>query len=253
MRKTNRLIYLLYFIFAGCTHVLPGPTPALPDFTAFASARSFDAPGTIYRMDETGDIWQVTSLGLEPLSGEEVLPRVVDTAEFSLKEVLETIGVPASQVPANATADFEQKHRFFTESVDGIREYLTDEQIDKKIKVAFQNISIRESNRYFLIRETVKTKNINFTSSTSWVSNLGIEAKLKELVKGKAALKWVGGKEFSLQKKFDAPLRYWYKAEVLRVTKAAGMGPGQPAEVIRNPNNTGNTQIRIPSVIQHKP
>ena len=215
-------------------------------FRAFASARSFDPPGSIYRVDPDGVVWQVTQSPTKVYTGHEVWPKFSDDSEFSLREVFETIGIPATVFPVNVTANIEKKRHFVTESINGTRDWLTDREVDQILEDALKGIKIRPDNQYYVIRETVLTDNISFTSDASWTGEIATEGKIKELVKNKADLKWTSDRQLSLIKKFDKPMRYWYKAELLSFERPIGMGPGQSMILLRTGKSSKALQVSGP-------
>ena len=227
------VLFIAIIVFSGCGAVAPGPKGAteVEGFKPFPSVRSFDKPGRIFRVDPDGAVHKVAVLDVEPQVGEEILPKVSAVTKLSLELVLETIGVAAAQVPGNLYAKMAKSREFVTESVDGKREFIDDSQVDPLLKRVFQDITIRPRNRYYLIRETILSRKLNYRSEKSWLVDAGLEGEFKKVVKGKAGVNFDDQKEFSLNKTFDQPMRIWYKAERLIVEQPLGVGPGQPMTI----------------------
>jgi len=230
--KLSSLVFLVTALIA-CETTPNGPiTPVeVEGFKPFPSVRTFDKSGRIFRIDPEGNYWKVALLEVNPQVGDEILPKVMAKTEISLEQVLETIGVAAAEVPANLHANITKSREFVTESVNGQREFLDDSQVDPLLSEAFKDIIVRKNNRYYLIRETILSEQLNYRSSKSWLVDAGVEAEFKEVVKGKADLNWGDQEEFSLNKNFDQPLRIWYKAERIEVERPLGIGPGQPVKM----------------------
>lgn len=223
----------------------PSTPLELEGFKPFASARSFDGPGRIFRIEPNGDVFGVTTLKLTPKSGTEAIPKIEKHSNVSLEEMLTTIGVAATTFPAVGQADLKMKREAVTESVNGKREYLDDDAIDPILREVLKGVRVRPNNQYYLIRETVSANNINFTMDKSWVSSLGIEVPFKKVVSSKSTLKWEGGTKFSLNQQFSEPLRLWYKADKILFKTDLGAGPGQPTEIDKRVKNS--TEFNLPA------
>jgi len=250
MRKF--LVLLPLVLIVACEKAGPGPGTVLETegFKAFPSPRTFDPPGRIYRVDPTGSVFGVTSLKLKSQQGKEEIADYKDTTDISLKQVLETIGVPATKFPVVAALDFERKRRFETKSVSGVREFVDDEQVDQQLPLALGSITIRDDNQYYIIRETVMTDNIDYVSEKSWLVSLGLDAEFQNVVKAHSDLNWGTGKTFSLKKKFDGLRRVWYKAERLVIELPLGAAPGQLPLVKRGKVAPGEFSLSGPVVEQ---
>ncbi len=247
------LIASLLTFVSGCSappKVPPGPATPLSDFVPFASARSFDRPGRIYRVDPGGTVWMVTQLDVTPQVGVEEIGEVASERTVSLAEVLETIGVAKEQIPAKLSAQLELKQKYITKSVSGERHYLDDTQVDNALPKAWSGINQRKDNKYYLIRETVATNNLSFMSQKGWLVNLGLDAEFKKLVENNTKLNWGSGSEFSMEKDFGQKLDVWYKPERLIINVPPGAGPGQLA-FKRVPAAPG--ELTLPMIVQVSP
>ncbi len=220
---------------ASCSVVKPIPETSVSaeGFQSFASARSFDPPGRIYRVAPNGEVYGVVTLPLTPKRGKEVIPKMVEKRELTLGQILNTVGADAVRLPAKLEAALISKHEVTMESVNGEREYVDDAEVDKAAGDAMRGITIRPNDKYYVIRETIRTDNAIFSSSKSNLVSLGVEAEFKNVVSTKSTLKWDDSASYSISKKFDEPLRLWYKAERLAVKPALGSAPGQPPTVTR--------------------
>jgi len=229
------LLIAVAVVFTACPKHASGPVSSANQegFKAFPTARDFDPPGTIFRVDPDGQVIWVDELKVDIVTGNEVLYKLKSHNKFSLEEVLQTIGAVATALPVAASADLTVKHDFetTTKSTMGKREKVSDAALDKALGQASVAIKFKDNSQYYLIRETISTDSLSFTSSKSWLTSLGIDAEFQNVVKSKAKLEWGSGKEFSLDAKFKKQMRVWYKAERLSVERGLGMGPGQPPTV----------------------
>jgi hypothetical protein len=231
-------VVTILFLSCACTQEGPQTSVTSEGFKPFLSARGddFDPPGRIFRMDPDGKIFGVTQLKIQYQTFPEVLYKLKYSSEVSFEEVLQTIGAINEKLPVKATAELKYKRFFETESVNGQREISNDDVIDKALSQDFPKIIIRENNKYFIIRETIKTDNLIFRSDRSWLASMGIEGELKKICENNAKLNFLNEKEFSIEKKFDKPMRIWYKAESLNVHKVLGAGPGEIVIIKRTGN-----------------
>jgi hypothetical protein len=220
-------------LMGGCANTGPGPdTPLTAEgFEPFPSARSFDPPGRVYRVSPEGTVFRVKLIEVDPEVGEESIAKLVSTQQLSLSQALENAGVAASTLTASATGALSRTREFTTESVDGTRLYLEDSQIDQVLPEALSDIRVRQGSRYYLIRETVMTRNLSYTGRTEWLTEAGLSAQLPEVLSGNFEFQGGEGEEFSLTREFDEPRHVWYKAERLEIERPFGAGPGQPVDV----------------------
>lgn len=253
MRALGLTIGLLCAALYGCTlnPVVP-QGPKFEDFKVFASPRSFDPPGRIYRVQPDGQVFGVVTLQITPQSGVEAIPKIETRTNFSLKELLETVGVAADELPASVSAEIKQKREVTFEGLDAKREFLDDADLDNILPKVFADIKIRPDNKYYVIRETISSDDVSYKMEKSWILNAGFDAKFKDIVKNKTNLDWGSGENFSMNKKFNQPLRIWYKAELLTIDRPLGMGPGQLPSVERRPL-TAEQQIALPPDVPTSP
>jgi len=166
-------------------------------------------------------------LDLKPYEGQEVIPSVKTKAALSLSTVLETIGIPASTFPASAKVEFDKAREFSLASLTGRRVYLEDDQVRGPLAKYLSSVPRRSDNKYYLVRETVRTTNLTYNARKSWVTGAGVEAQFKGSVSAKAGLRWEAGEEFAIDTRFTKPLDVWYVADELELKPALGAGPGQ--------------------------
>lgn len=147
------------------------------------------------------------------------------STNFTLGEVLKTIGIAAEDFPMGVNAKIDRKTTFQTESSNVEREYLDDRDTDNAIREVLTGIKIRSDNKYYIIRETLRSNSLKFKVNKNWIAEIGVEADIKKLIQSKTNATWQEGSEISIDKTFDKPYRIWYKAEELEIKESLGMGP----------------------------
>jgi hypothetical protein len=211
----------------ACTPIPSGPPSSVQEegFRPYPSPRAFDAPGLIYRVDSTGSVYKVATLDVLPSTGEEVLPHISSSLDLSFQQFLETLGLPSSEV--TAFAQLHKKQGFYVSSVNGIREYLTDQAVDQSLSkvVNDKKLTIRPTNKYYVVRETIATANISYKSNATSLIDFGLVETFIRIISAHASFRWNSEREFVLDQNFSHPLRVWYKPERIQFENIYGFGP----------------------------
>lgn len=229
---SGSIILVIVLLAVGCkkteTETLTDrlPSPVGKDWSAFASARDFDPPGTVYRVDPDGVISKVGDLKISPEKGHEETLRVTKKTKVNLGGIFETLGVVNEALPAELKAKLNRTVETELGSVSGVREYLVDDSgMYPKLTELFKRVEYMQDNEYFVIRETIATRKISFSFKTNWMTEVGAKADIKKLINANANADWNSDNSVSLIKTFDSPLRIWYKAEKVKPKDTLGMGP----------------------------
>ncbi|MBX3302960.1 MAG: hypothetical protein KF693_12170 [Nitrospira sp.] len=244
-----------FSLTVACSPLPSGPpsSVAIEGFRPFPSARTFDKPGQVFRVDSSGNIYSVLTLNVLPSSGREVLPALSSSIELSIRQVLEAVGLPQDRIYALGEAKVSYVQRFYVESVNGTREYLDDTAIDDNLPrtIREQNITIRPTNRYYLIRETIATDNISYGINKASLIDLGIYEGVVGLLKGQSSLRWKVGDALTLSQSFGQPLRIWYKPERIEFEKTYAFGRDQAVNFKLTPAAPG--ELRLTGEVPTKP
>jgi hypothetical protein len=214
-------------LLAGC-----GTTPTIPDvikegFVAFESPRDFDGPGQVYRVDPKGAVYHVGEIKVEPKSGTEQTKSISTKANWSFATALQYTGASLGGLSPEAKAQFSHERSVTIESTRVTRQYLEDtDNPEKKVTELLGTVKYRPDNKYYLIRETAATKDINVKGSRKSLGNAKVQAELKSVISGNAELKYDNESSFSLVAKFPKEMRVWYKPERLEPQMAMGAAPG---------------------------
>ena len=211
--------------------------PSVADgFVAFTSFRSSDAPGTVFRKVADGSLRRVDLLETPIHLGTDVTYAISSKREMSAKQFLAL--VDESCQPLDQTVSASASGEVTINSVDAIREYTFDAEIDGQIAALKQRfvsgeLTYRSSDSYWIIRETLKTSEVNYQSNETWLVAANLKGDLEKCVsaKGGVELNWGGSQNTSLIRKFDEPLRGWYLADRLVVDMPFGAGPATPPDI----------------------
>jgi hypothetical protein len=246
--KLLRLFNVLYFaiLIGGCsTHPTIPQGPVSDGFQFFSSARSFDPPGRVYRVDPTGQIYGVTKLEIDPIIGDEVLPKIKTKETLSLKALLKTLNLPIEKLALSSDLDLNSTVEVNIQGSDAIREYLDDDVLDYILPKALSQINIRTDNKYYVIRETISSKNIEYTFNKGKEFSSNTEATLKEIAQGNIDLSWESTNVVTMKRSLDKPLRIWYKPELLKIVQPFGVAPGKTLRVTRM-KLSNNEVLKLP-------
>jgi hypothetical protein len=216
-------------LVAGCIPRVEIPTGVLEreGFDSFATPRSFDGPGTIYRIDNDGKRFLVTTIQLKSSGGEEQISKYTSTRELSLSNVLETIGVKADALPAAVKAELSAKSNVTVDATKASRLRVADEDREAAVAAWAAKAKPAPGSVYYLIRETVGTKSLKYTVGRGWLASLGLDVKALNTAGYKGEAKAAANDGLELDAQFDQPLYVWYKAEKLVLNSALGAGPNQ--------------------------
>ncbi len=194
----KKLIFVLYFISTIGFAQTP-ENSLLKNFKPFETPRTNCRPGTVYRISEDGvkyivqDIKQIKSTSSEDgtLTGQMT---------FSREELLTMLNL-------NFSSDYVTTE---VEIKDATRDYTEQANVDLALyeNDIAEDIMLDEKSKYYLIRETVATKEIVFRFSRS---------SIEQLNTGKSNLKEKSGDgidyPFELKKKFKDSKRVFYLEE----------------------------------------
>ena len=194
----KKLILLIFFV-STIGFAQTSKNSLLKNFKPFETPRTNYRPGTVYRISADGiqyivqDIRQIKS----EISNDGTL---LGQMSFSSNELLNILNLSFSS--DFITAEVEIK--------EAIREYTEQSNVDLALyeNDIAENIMVDENSKYYLIRETVATKEIIFRFSKSSVEQLN---------SGKSSLKDNSGEgidfPFEIKKKFSDLKRIFYLEE----------------------------------------
>jgi len=198
---------LIVFLF--CTVILEAqslpPNAILKDFRPFSTPRTNGRPGEVYRIDANATKFIVQDvITIQDKISEE--GDLVGRMYFTAKELLTLLNLEFDRLD---TIPVEVK------IVNAKREYNEQTSVDK---VLYEEEKIREivvdpNSTYFIIRETILSKNITFRFS---------HEVAKKIKKGASSLTKVESTEevdfpFEIQKKFKKEKRIFYLDQAIQI------------------------------------
>ena len=226
----NLILVTAAFAVVGCKTSPPTPPTgvlAQEGFEAFATPRSFDGPGTIYRIDEDGKRFSVSEIIIQFHTGDEELQNFISTREISIGQLLQAIGVLAEEMPTSAKANVSSTASTTIEARSAKRHYVRDDDIEAAMLEWAANARPRERNIYYLIRETVATNSLNYRVQRDWLASFSIDAEVLKSAGFEGEAKYTDASILEIERLFDAERNVWYKAEKVTVSPSLGAAPGQ--------------------------
>jgi len=199
MKKLLITIYLVTTI--GFAQSIPNAL--LKNFKPFETPRTNCRPGTVYRISEDGVKYIVQDVK-QIKSDESKDGTLIGQMTFSSEGILNMLNLSFNSDFVTAEVEIKNAIRDFTEqaSVD-LALYEND---------IAEDIMLDENSEYFIIRETVASKEITFRFSRSSVQQLNT---------GKSRLKEKSGEgidfPFEIKKKFSDAKRFFYLEEKIEI------------------------------------
>jgi hypothetical protein len=237
----------------SCAHNYGTIPTTLEGFEAFDSPRDFDPPGRVFRVGPDG-VQGVGTLDIVPKTGNEYTKKYGSTVNWSLDVILKSTGVAAEKLPAAAQADLSRTHAVSLGSTKAVREYIDDsDQPTKKAEDLVARVGYRKNNKYYVIRETVATSSLDFSSDRKWLADLNLEAVFSQSLSLSNQFKYENDKTFSLVATFDKPMRVWYKVERLVPENGLGVGPNAVPSFTNATVLPGEFRIQSNTPIVDKP
>jgi hypothetical protein len=186
-----------------------------PGFETFPTPRTFDGPGLVFRVDNTGKKFSVTQLPVrvEPV-GEEEFPKLSQKSNWSA-------GLVANFLSIVLNLDASSKYTLEVSLGRGSRERTFDDAVDEALKEA--DIRFRRDNRYYIIRETIATPSVSLRLLDNDEASAKLKAEIDKKVSGDVEVDWRWGSEekVTLVSDFAQPHRIFFLVDEL-------LPPGHP-------------------------
>lgn len=247
----SRKLFLLFALIVAAIVVVAGviwaqwPAPLqtpVEGFKPFASFRTSDAPGSVFRQSSQGDIRKVIDLRIPSEKASEVTYDIEAKRDFSAEQLLSIASGDNQCTPASANFKPSAKFETIVSSLEGFREFTYDQQVDPALKQLEQmfvdgELVFRRDDVYWIIRETISTSEISYSSNRSLLVDLGGDVALKQCVdqgtaaNGSVSLDLGSSEKVTLKRTFKEPLRGWYLADRLIIELPFGAAPGSPPEI----------------------
>ena len=212
--KSHFKILCLILLSAGMLYSQTGTAPAdsaaadstkyensvLKNFTHFSTPRTSGRPGTVYRINPDGKKFIVEDV------------NAIKSMESREADIRGRMNFPPEKILQVLNLEFENLDPVpvEVEILDAVREYTEQAQVDKVLweKDKAEELVVDEKSDYFLIRETVSTKEIIYRFS---------EETIEFLKRGRSQLskaRSVGDEEldfpYEIKKEFEQPHRIFH-------------------------------------------
>jgi hypothetical protein len=201
MKKVILILFAVSVLITAQSGKAP-PNSLLPNFKPFDTPRTNCRPGTVYRFDENGvqfivkDIKQIKGL----ISNEG---NLLGQMTFSREDLLQILNLNFNLQYVTAEVEIKNAEREYTEQLNVDQVLWEDEQAAE--------IITDNGSRYYIIRETISSKEITFRFNNVAVAML---------LTGKSSLKKKESKDneiidfpYSITKKFKEPKRLFFLDE----------------------------------------
>jgi len=228
-RRTSLISILLgSALLAGCPSApLKPPSPVSSEgFEPFATPRSFNGPGTIFRLDEAGKLFPVAGIRFEVQEGVEVIPKMTFARVLSLSQFLEALGASTATIPASVRANLSRTTTANVESTTAKRRYVFDEDIEPAMLKWASTAKPIGGSTYFLIRETIVTPGLVYKVDRNWLASLNVDIKVLKAAGYTVEPKGSSADTLEMSAVFSEPLNVWFKAERITLTQPLGGAPG---------------------------
>lgn len=194
-----RKLSLIFLFVVTINFAQQTPNSLLENFKPFETPRTNCRPGTAYRISNNGVRYVVKDIK-KIKSQTSYDGTLIGQMTFSNKEILTMLNIDFNTPYITAEVEIKNAVREYTEQTN-VDLVLWDDDVAEEIMVD-------DSSKYYLIRETISTKEITFRFT---------KVSLKVLNTGKSALKEKSGDgvdfPFEIKKKFGEEKRIFYLEE----------------------------------------
>jgi hypothetical protein len=220
--KTMRLLQAISLLFlVALVACRSGPEPEMvvaEGFEMFPTPRTFDAPGTLFRINREGTRLHVADWSTK-VSIETSPERVPDFAHTGTRTL--NVGFFLRFLKIGIKRDVKFKVDLSLEGAQ--REITSDSEIFDVISDMIPTVAVVEGSRYYIIRETIKVDSMRYKLSQQTLGDFGGSAAFSDSVSA-AGLVWTDSLDYQIHQKFDDPHRVFFKVEELVPTDWVGRG-----------------------------
>lgn len=215
-RVRVRYLYLATYLLGGCA--LKYHAPGLGDvpafeagFHAFPSPRSFDGPGTVFRVGPDGVRHDVADLSAmvatHPMA--EVIPRISVRGAFDVGGFIAWLGGGERGV------EYSESDSAVVSVSGAKREQAYEASLKLVVDSAMQLIDWTKPGRVYLITETILADSVSIDVGSKAAIVLGDTLKSDSAKSHGVSVGWQPGQSTHLALRFAQPMRVFYKASQL--------------------------------------
>lgn len=180
-----------------------------PGWQFCSKPTELDPPGTVFRIDEEGRRFKVGDLAVETQKGQEAAGRSIMSGQASVGIMATLFGMDKIGVGAKG----KKVERLEFEITDPVKEETSDMALDKVIDPFLEDLSFREDNRYFIIREARMASAMKYFLTEELVNEISGGVPEIENIKVEGEFKKSKEGEYELDQIFDVPLRVMFLPE----------------------------------------
>ena len=217
----------------ACAHSGPASLAQAPTYErglqVFPSPRTFDPPGTIFRVDREGVRRPVVDLSglLNVVPRDEAVPRLTVYGAFNAGAYFSWLGVSA------VSAELEHLDTAVVEVGGAKREEAFEVDLRRLVDSAAHVIDWRKPGEVYLITETVLADTVDLTLSISIRTAVGNTLKADSARARGVTVRWTPQSRTHLSLRFGRPYRVFYKAEQL--SRSSGIENDSTPKIRRLP------------------
>lgn len=209
------IVALILLLLTACTQnggITMGEGVELSGFQTFPTPRTFDGPGTVFRIAPDRTRFSVAKLNV-PIDqvGVERFANYTKTDVWSLATVIKYVGAPQLLSDAQVSANLGSSLELTLQIGQGSRERTYDADVTAALNAA--SIEYRVDSRYYIIRETIGVSDLSYRFTRKKDLTSGVTAALIKTVQATGSLQWVSSEQTDLVQKFDRLHRVFYTAE----------------------------------------
>lgn len=178
-------------------------------FQIFPSPRTFDAPGTIFRVDSDQVRHPVADLSgmLAIVPHEEAVPRLSVQGAFNVSAFLSWLG------GEKRLGQYQRVDSVTVAVIGAKREQAFEANLDKVLDSARHIIDWRRPGKVYLITETVLADSVQIRLSTSTGIVVGDSLKTDSATAHGISVQWRPQRAAEISVRFPKPYRVFYKVE----------------------------------------
>ena len=206
----------------------------LPGFQTFPTPRTFDGPGTVFRITD-GKKFTVTELKvrLHP-AGTEEFADYKRNVDWSFELLGRFLGLAKAAVGAGGSLGVERDQQFTLRHRTGHPTRTYDAEIRDSLRRA--NIEFAKGSRYYVIREVISIKNLYVDAGPTWRADVKANVAWKKLVNGRGEAKWADASQTTLIRSFKPAHHVFYVAEQVLPPGVGITEPGSPRLAALDPD-----------------
>jgi hypothetical protein len=197
-------------------------------FQTFPTPRTFDGPGTVFRIDESGAKFIVVELKIPyEEAGMEQIGTYSRQKQWTIAALVNFLGGHGSN---EGSETIESLMKFG----EGHRRRITDTDIDQALEK--EQIKYKPRNEYFVIHETIAVPSLDVDFRHSESLSPEVKVAFDEAIKAGSALKWSDTSKRSLVKTFRELHNVFFTADKILPPALGAVSPGRPELIKLDPS-----------------